>query len=1251
MTLIITLTSYDIMFSSMFSEAPPSMPYQYGTFDTKLVLFSIAIAIFASFMALQIAGMARSSERGFQRQTAIVTGAIALGGGIWSMHFIGMLAFDICTRVSFEPTLTLLSMLPGMAASWVALHLLARPEINWRQLVVGGVLVGLGIGSMHYSGMAAMQSSLTLHYQPWLFALSILVAVAMAMLALWVRFGLNAWRQRLHPMTTLLLSSLVMGLAISGMHYTGMLAARFAGTPEMGDNTFTVHASFVALAVALITVTLTVFVAAANGLLRYRQLLRHASASESRLRAIVDTAADGLITIDGHGKVRSFNPAAEALFGWREAEIVGRDASVLLQDTDAVRYQGFLRDYLATGVSHILDSGRELDGRHRDGTMLPIRVAIGKIDMPGRPLFVAFVTDMRSSRDMAQALQDSERQYRTLIRNIPGVSFHSSFAPDWQMLFISDAVYGLTGWMPEDFAAGRVTLFDLVHPDDRQRVNENCLQAASEKRDFENVYRIMHRDGRERWVRESSGPVLDKNGVVRWIDGVILDITESELRNAEYEGKVTAISRALAVIEFDLHGRVLAANENFLELVGYELEEVLGQHHSLFCEAAYVATPAYPAFWQRLANGEFDAAEYKRIGKGGKQLWIQASYNPIFNTDGKPFKVVKFATDVSDRRAMQENLRAAKDRAELAAESKTSFLANMSHEIRTPMNAIIGFTEVLLGTALDTLQRRHLTTVRQSARSLLELLNDILDTAKLEKGATELELVDFSLPDLVDHVAASLRVTAQSRNLALHVDYDPGIGQFFLGDARRIQQVLTNLIGNAVKFTEAGHVRVAVDMQGDLVHIAVHDTGIGIPADRLEKIFAPFTQADSSMSRRFGGTGLGTTISRQLVELMKGTITVESTLGEGSVFHVLLPLVAGKSVLRRSEQPVVALPPLRILAADDVPQNVELLLISLGAAGHQVIAASDGESAVREYRTGSFDIVLMDVQMPRMDGLEATRLIRVHEREQGLKTTPIIALTASVLEQDRRAAQMAGMNGFASKPLEMHKLTAEIARLLDITVPAPQLPAGAAPGAVAGSEQIDWPRGVALWGSHEALRRAILRFVQANGDCASLLAAELARGDTSVAGHLLHRVKGAAANLCLPQLGSILARLEQAISREDDVSGLLEQLTAAFLALEAELAGGENDESMLEAPQADAPVLDRAAADSLLRQAIGSLEGGQLDDALMTQIATLLAPHGQQRQLQALSTAVDDFEFARAVAVLQDMQAWLQAQVQNTLAD
>jgi NO-binding membrane sensor protein with MHYT domain len=257
------------MFSSMFDVSSTTLPYIYGSHNYWLVLFSIGIAIFASFMALQIAGMARSSERGFQRQTAIITGAIALGGGIWSMHFIGMLAFDLHARV-LRPQPDPAVHAAGVAASWVALHLLARPRISWRQLVVGGVLVGVGIGSMHYSGMAAMQTSLTLHYQPWLFALSLVVAVVMAMLALWIRFG--------HAFPRLPIQCCAARQQRGdGPGHFRHAATRHAGgalpAADRGDNTITVQASFVALAVALITVTLTVF-AAANGLLRYRQLLR-----------------------------------------------------------------------------------------------------------------------------------------------------------------------------------------------------------------------------------------------------------------------------------------------------------------------------------------------------------------------------------------------------------------------------------------------------------------------------------------------------------------------------------------------------------------------------------------------------------------------------------------------------------------------------------------------------------------------------------------------------------------------------------------------------------------------------------------------------------------------------------------------------------------------------------------------------------------------------------------------------------------
>lgn len=332
---------------------------------------------------------------------------------------------------------------------------------------------------------------------------------------------------------------------------------------------------------------------------------------------------------------------------------------------------------------------------------------------------------------------------------------------------------------------------------------------------------------------------------------------------------------------------------------------------------------------------------------------------------------------------------------------------------------------------------------------------------------------------------------------------------------------------------------------------------------------------------------------------------------------------------------------IRILVADDHPMMRAGIVATLHAHAHVTLVAeaSDGAEAVEQYDRTLPDVALLDLQMPRMDGLEAARLIRVHEREQGLKATPIIALTASVLEQDRRAAQTAGMNGFASKPLEMHKLTAEIARLLDIAVAMPPPASGAAARAASG--QVDWQRGIALWGGRETLQRAIARFVQANGDCAAMLAAEMERGGSSVAGHLLHRIKGAAGNLCLVQIESLLGRIEQAIARQLPVTELLVQLASAFMALAGELEEGAPAPAGA-APDAAAP-LDGAAASAVLRQAIASLEGGQLDDALMARIAAMLAPHGQQQRLQALAGAIDDFEFARAVAVLRQLLEWLEA--------
>jgi PAS domain S-box-containing protein len=601
------------------------------------------------------------------------------------------------------------------------------------------------------------------------------------------------------------------------------------------------------------------------------------------------------------------------------------------------------------------------------------------------------------------------------------------------------------------------------------------VEAIEQGRNYTVEYRLFDREGEEHWIWESGSAVCDDKGVPRWIDGVLLDQTESKRRNAEYEGKVTAISKAMALIEFDLEGNILQINDNALALFDYEREDVIGRHHTMFCYPDQIASDSYRQGWADLRAGHFRTGEYRRKGKDGREVWIQASYNPILDSDGKPFKVVKLATDLTPRRVMEQELRAARDRAEAAAAARSSFLANMSHEIRTPMNAIIGFTELLLETPLSSEQRRHLSTVQHSSRSLLGLLNDILDTAKLDRGAIELEQLDFSLRELCEQVIASQCLAAESKGLQLYLDYPPTLNEFFCGDpaasatgldqpARQCGQVHP-----AGRGMPEGERRAGRHAPGGERHRYRYRSR---PSGKDLRALRPGRCVDESALRRHWPGG--TTISRQLVELMGGRLRVQSTEGQGSCFSVELPLCAGK---RRASQQRAVMPqlgPLNILAADDVPQNLELLQLTLEHFGHRVHCVGDGEGALQAFIEERFDLILMDVQMPGVDGLEASRQIRELEAAEAREPIPIIALTASVLDQDRQAALDSGMNGFASKPLDVSALLWEIARLLGLTdVPSAVVSATR----VADAGLFDWVRGGNLWGGPLRMARAINSFI------------------------------------------------------------------------------------------------------------------------------------------------------------------------------
>jgi signal transduction histidine kinase/CheY-like chemotaxis protein len=373
------------------------------------------------------------------------------------------------------------------------------------------------------------------------------------------------------------------------------------------------------------------------------------------------------------------------------------------------------------------------------------------------------------------------------------------------------------------------------------------------------------------------------------------------------------------------------------------------------------------------------------------------------------------------------------DKAEEASRLKGEFLANMSHEIRTPMNGILGFTQLCLSTAVTEDQRDYLDTVERSAESLMQLLNDILDVSKIEAGKVELDRAPFSMRDCVESSTRTMFAAAQQKGLELTWDVDPKIPDTLVGDENRIRQVLLNLVGNAIKFTDEGAVRVAVGMEpapdSSLVaHFSVRDTGAGIPEDKRKIIFEPFRQADGSTTRRYGGTGLGLAISSGLVDIMGGRIWLESELGRGSTFHFTAPFTLGAPVIpQRSVAAANATecPPLSILVAEDNVVSQRLVTALLKERGHSVTLAGTGCEVLDLVEQRAFDLILMDIQMPEMDGLQATAEIRYREEQKG-KHIPIVAMTAHAMAGDRERCLDAGMDGYIAKPIHPGELMALI---------------------------------------------------------------------------------------------------------------------------------------------------------------------------------------------------------------------------------
>ena len=528
------------------------------------------------------------------------------------------------------------------------------------------------------------------------------------------------------------------------------------------------------------------------------------------------------------------------------------------------------------------------------------------------------------------------------------------------------------------------------------------------------------------------------------------DLAASEQRfRAVFEGSAIGI----AIIELD-GSKIVAVNPAYRKMLGCTAREM--QTVGIFDELTFPTDRESDKqiFLGIIAAGKDVAYMDKHyVLRDGREVLVSLSLTVLRDPFGTAQCILGMATDVTERTLTESELRRAKKSAEAASEAKSTFLATMSHEIRTPMNGILGMAELVLDTDLTTEQREHLGLVHQSAESLLSIINDILDFSKIEAGKLDLESIPFDLHEMLSETMKPLSFRARQKSLALHYEIQPNVPKALLGDPGRIRQVLINLVGNSIKFTEAGEIRITVeDQSSDLLttrlHVAVKDTGVGIPEDKQANIFEPFSQADGSMARKYGGTGLGLTICVRLVELMGGRVWLDSQVGHGSTFHftihllaqekpsahsppllpkqlrdVAIPIATGNFSKLNSPSPEIK--NLRVLLAEDNAVNQIIAVRLLEKRGHTVTVAENGQVAVLAYATQTFDLILMDIQMPGMDGLEATAAIRKKEIATGAHI-PIIAMTAHALKGDRERCLAAEMDGYVSKPIRTVELFAAI---------------------------------------------------------------------------------------------------------------------------------------------------------------------------------------------------------------------------------
>ncbi len=679
-------------------------------------------------------------------------------------------------------------------------------------------------------------------------------------------------------------------------------------------------------------------------------------------------------------------------------------------------------------------------------------VGIGRVlvGTDGKPKNMeGVVYDVTEHKHMELKLQESEQRHRLALEIMDIGEWQLNLADLVLFQSVTNAnIFGYNGQLPD---WGHQIFLGHVIPEDREYVDSIFLNPNTDHAVRKAEFRIRRKDGEIRWVQGAALPYINASGQ-KLLVGITIDINErkeNELRLIESEGRFRELFEHLPIAyqSLDIEGRWLDSNQKLADLLGFkEPEAMLGLDFADYWDDAnYAKFSDHYGDFKRTHNMDKELVLRRRDG-----LLIAVQVSGCIQRDAEGCFVRSHCIlfDVTERRVLEREIRAlnagleqkVEERTEqlvAANAAKSEFLANMSHEIRTPMNAVLGLTQLLEKETLSADQLNIVRRISSAGRSLLNIINDILDYSKIEAGQLAIERQPFTLRELLNHIESLIGSIAHEKGLTLRIDEPSPVSGRLIGDDSRLEQVFINLIGNAIKFTQQGEILIrvlplSVTELYTRLRFEIKDPGIGIAEEVMSTLFTPFTQADGSITRRFGGTGLGLSISKRLVELMGGEIGVDSKVGVGSTFWFELPFDRIESEASTSEESnakIKSIGPrltgIRVLVADDNQLNLFVADRILQREGAVTTLVKDGQQAVDCLTANphGFDAVLMDVHMPILDGLTATRLIR---QELKLDKLPIIALTAGVFPDEQQNALDAGINGFLSKPMNVDKLTTMI---------------------------------------------------------------------------------------------------------------------------------------------------------------------------------------------------------------------------------